>query len=407
MFCNYCGSPNPDDSRFCSKCGRSVFSSAISKIINAPNPPDETDAFQQAKEIKPTTIGGFAATYSHMLDDELLHLLEQKETLTPDARIAMDAEIQKRGLTPDLNSAAEVNSTSKTPSPLDSDTSALPDASRREQLKRKIRWKQVWLWFSVTLLILTLFSAPLQKGEKPRNIAPIALLFIAIWVYRERKRLSSVQNVYYALEVALGNSRAERDAKALRVLLSTLAVLLCVVALASGVYISRRAERGRVVISVEKELQELHVASKQNWERLTEIIQRETPTWDDYVQQKLEVEELLDEADPQLARIEQLHARLREAFGADFDSLPTVDISLRFSALEKELRQLLRDEIAHAKKLAKLPESQKEDYYDTYIFPIQQEQERLANDQMELLRRLKGQGVDLPSHLDEFLKEEQ
>ncbi len=46
MFCNYCGAPNPEDSRFCRACGRAVELAPIKKVV--------TDSEAEANKIAST-----------------------------------------------------------------------------------------------------------------------------------------------------------------------------------------------------------------------------------------------------------------------------------------------------------------------------------------------------------------
>jgi hypothetical protein len=40
------------------------------------------------------------ADYQNLTDDEILHLAEDREHLTEDARLVLDGELQRRGLSP-------------------------------------------------------------------------------------------------------------------------------------------------------------------------------------------------------------------------------------------------------------------------------------------------------------------
>lgn len=105
MYCNYCGAPNPDDAKYCNKCGHAVVRPPAPQQPKIPNvesaPPDDQPTQKSVGDIG----NEFSDTYSNMLDDELLHLAEEKESLTDIARDALAAELRKRG--PSLRSSEQ------------------------------------------------------------------------------------------------------------------------------------------------------------------------------------------------------------------------------------------------------------------------------------------------------------
>ena len=101
MFCNYCAAVNPDDSLFCSACGRSIpprnpvspktGSMSVAPVVEGRDPVHvfHIDTSEQSK---------YSATYALMSDDELVHLKSEMGTLTDNARAALLAEVVKRNL---------------------------------------------------------------------------------------------------------------------------------------------------------------------------------------------------------------------------------------------------------------------------------------------------------------------
>ncbi len=105
MFCNYCGSVNPDDSVFCSKCGRSIAkTSAPPPSAEAPSAPQVQSVAPLAEEpsaqviLDEKTLARFAENYSRMADDELLRLKGEPGVLRPEARKALALEIARRDI---------------------------------------------------------------------------------------------------------------------------------------------------------------------------------------------------------------------------------------------------------------------------------------------------------------------
>jgi zinc ribbon protein len=108
VFCNYCAAVNPDDSLFCSACGRSIPPrSRGSEAIEVKSPvTDQNTVPTPVASVSPNKPEKYQAVYSQMSDDELTRLGGDIGSLTESARAALLAELRTRNLPDTPNQAA-------------------------------------------------------------------------------------------------------------------------------------------------------------------------------------------------------------------------------------------------------------------------------------------------------------
>ncbi len=105
MYCNYCRALNPDDSVFCSTCGRTIgHEKAAAQKSN--NRDGETVKAQSTHPPLSPPEEDFVGRYSRMNNEELLGFRAANFTLRRSAQEALEREITKRGLSVSLSEAA-------------------------------------------------------------------------------------------------------------------------------------------------------------------------------------------------------------------------------------------------------------------------------------------------------------
>lgn len=101
MYCNYCGSSNPDDSVYCSKCGRKLKPPS-EQAKAQPNRPSATDPSQTAEipysgaNATPDTGEVFHREYERMNDDELTQLQDAYQKLSVAIPLGLQHELKRR-----------------------------------------------------------------------------------------------------------------------------------------------------------------------------------------------------------------------------------------------------------------------------------------------------------------------
>ena len=83
---------------------------------------------------------------------------------------------------------------------------------------------------------------------------------------------------------------------------------------------------------------------------ILEILQRDAPTWNDYVQHRLEIERLLNEMEPQVNRRSEILNEAQSLFGSEQSFSSVLTMVRQVQALDEQYFRLLREEIRHAKE---------------------------------------------------------
>jgi hypothetical protein len=182
--------------------------------------------------------------------------------------------------------------------------------------------------------------------------------------------------------------------------------LVLVAGWAFGLSIGQRVEKRQ---RIERLLSDLERAAPKNAEfrqRLTALRSAETPTMEDYYKQCLGLDALLDEFEPQRQRIKELFKSVTREMGEYPRLRPSIELFGRINQKDAEIILALRREVAKAKELWSLPYYRQSAFYEREILPIQAEIERLATEELAMLREAQQRGLALPSDLADLVKEE-
>jgi len=148
---------------------------------------------------------------------------------------------------------------------------------------------------------------------------------------------------------------------------------------------------------------ELGNRNTQRRSQLAAIRQVEAATFVEYVQQCRELEPLLDDVERTLHEAHEIYDAMDE-LGLEPSVRETMTLMRKVANVEAEILALLRQEVFHANKLSALPPREQDAYYTAIIEPIRREQERLANEELSMLREAERRGIKLPSDVSEQLK---
>ena len=126
---------------------------------------------------------------------------------------------------------------------------------------------------------------------------------------------------------------------------------------------------------------------------------------DDYYRQCLALEELLDEYEPHRRKALAFFESLSREVADNPKLSPTIELVRRIMDIDLQILTALRTEIAKAKDLNRLPHNEQVAFYDREITPIQAEIDRLAIEQLAVLREAQQRGLKLPGDILEFLED--
>lgn len=194
-----------------------------------------------------------------------------------------------------------------------------------------------------------------------------------------------------------GASRGKRQGR----VRAGLAVSICAVLLAvCGAYLGRNAP----VKALHRRMAELRPANDRFKMELSRIRSADLRTFEDYHKNCLKLEALLDSGEPLRREVSALFAEFGRMARDRPDAQPVAAFVRSIGETDDRIFSLLRDEIAHAKKLVDQPPNKQEAYHKEHIQPIQAEIARLAEQEVQLLRRAQQQGIELPADVAEMLR---
>jgi hypothetical protein len=179
-----------------------------------------------------------------------------------------------------------------------------------------------------------------------------------------------------------------------------------VVAAAYGSYLGNRAGHSATLDSVTEQISALGVSGAPFKQRFIQTARRDTPTMPEYIQRCADLESALNGYEPTLRKMDNL---LSETVG----ELKYLNADARYAKLtpmatvlqnvvrkDLESARAFRKEIDYARQLAALtsPEDRAR-FYKANIVPAKDEEEKIANDEVEILRAAKARGVNLPESM--------
>lgn len=134
-------------------------------------------------------------------------------------------------------------------------------------------------------------------------------------------------------------------------------------------------------------------------QRFMELVRKDSKTVPDYLQRCTDLESTLDQYEPALHQMDSLLSQMQDYIKNDAAGLET--LSTTRSILQKDLEgaSALRKEIANAKLLANMPAAEQLGFYDEKIKPIEAEELRIANEELEIMRGAQARGVKLSQQM--------
>jgi len=348
MFCGKCGSLVPANASFCPRCGKPVIAAQ-----NLPSPPIATP---------------------------------------PTSNSAVDID---QPLGPQ---ASAVSTNGPEQSALQSPPqSQVPVVSRGAGKGRYVLTVVLTIIFAALLgsnmfvFLSEMDSNPEKAGESVgKSIIPLAFWFaMALLAWRGIKSREPDSEARFRLR-----HRRFKTATAIGV------ILIAILGLVLGIWNSRRIKVADAIRKLSADNADLQAKGTEFRRQLSEIRHRDTPTMQDYYDQCMEVEKLLNDYEPNRQRASSLIQQLRQMVPADDQSSAAMfngmDDLLR---LDDQLIRDLRQEIAYSKVLITLPNRQQSQFYRESIIPVQKHEDTLATQETKKIEEVRSLGVQLPADL--------
>lgn len=182
-----------------------------------------------------------------------------------------------------------------------------------------------------------------------------------------------------------------------------LGVIIGVVAI--GAYLGVRAGHKAKLDVLSKEMHELGLKSAPTKERFVALTTKTAPGLPEYLQRCEQLEAVLNDYEPALKQMDNLMNQMQQEL-QELNSdpgyaslLPVVTVMRAVVAKDLESAKTFRKEIDYAKQLPNVPESDRTRFYSANIQPVVEQEGRIAQDEIEILKDAKARGVKLPESM--------
>ena len=174
---------------------------------------------------------------------------------------------------------------------------------------------------------------------------------------------------------------------------------------ACGVYFGTRAKHFSAIKSITEQFNvraEKALSAKQ---RFIQIASRKTPTVEEYIQRCADLEGALNDYEPFLHDGDRLYGQMLgelEYLKADegyAKMIPMATVMQGIFRRDIESARAFRKEIEFAKQLTSVPVQDRGQFFQTNIVPIKNDERKISNEEIQILKDAKARGVQLPQAL--------
>jgi hypothetical protein len=263
-------------------------------------------------------------------------------------------------------------------------------------------WLTVDLLIVTSLLALMTFNVAWQSisvtAQKAGESVGRSLILLILLLYGAKAAWKSLVG-----REPESNSHFKHKHREFQVVAGGSITVILIAALSYGVTVGRRIEKNKRVEVLLGQVGQLASKNADFRLRLGAIRSAETPTMRDFYRQCLALEGLMDEFEPHRQKNQLFSNSVLREVADEPKLVPTVQLLVQISEKDSRIIAAFRVEVAKAKELIRLPPSRQVAYYETEIAPIEAEIQKLANEQMGLLRDARERGITLPADISELL----
>lgn len=246
------------------------------------------------------------------------------------------------------------------------------------------------VWLVATAALITLFVVMALQGSSADRSrlagdlgaiwgAVTALIVVPVW-----KVMKQSMSASKAWAIVLG--------------------VLLAVAIGGG-YFGIRARHVAKLETLLSEVRELGAQGAPKKQRFMRLVSEDTQGWPAYLKRCAELEPAINDyeaaelqMDSLLSQVQQQIEELKPKAGYA-NLLPMLTVMRALFRKDLEGVKVYRKEIEYAKQLSEIPEPDRIRFYDANIQPVVEQENKLAQDEKEILMDAKARGVQLPENL--------
>jgi hypothetical protein len=166
-----------------------------------------------------------------------------------------------------------------------------------------------------------------------------------------------------------------------------------------GANVGVRTRRASKFRTLSDQAYALGIRSAPFKKKFVETSNRAVPTFDDYVQRCVDLEGVLNDYEPALEQMHSLLIQVQQGLAEDPEMLARISTMNRVLEKDMEGARLVRKEVEFAKKLPTQSPSDQAQFYRRQIQPIRDQELKVAQEEVDILKAAKAKGIRLPDQM--------
>jgi hypothetical protein len=180
--------------------------------------------------------------------------------------------------------------------------------------------------------------------------------------------------------------------------------LFIIVVVAGGLFWIRARQIARLETFF-KETHELSVKGAPQKQLFMKLTRENPQSLDAYLQRCAELEPALNDYETSERQVDEVMAQMQQEIGglkpkgSYVGMLPMLSVMRAIMGKDLEGAKAYREEIQYAKQLPGIPESSRMKFYTANIEPVIEQEHKIRQDEMEIMRDAKARGVEMPDNM--------
>jgi hypothetical protein len=340
----------------------------------------------------------FLEQYAQLHDDELIRLSAEAAALVPEARAALQSIMSGRKISLPSQEAEQQEGIGKCVgcgAVLLSEAAFCSRCGKRTKpaSPRTLRWQYIALSVILTFLVL-LLVAPASAlvsvvlslllglpGRGPDAVSSVLAVPLLFWLLL----LAFAKVLWRSIEQRERRDILESRHKELK---RSVCIGLVAVMLIGGILAGLNARQAQRAPNGERAAADLEAKQAEFGRRLHEIRYRRANSYEEYYKQCADMEQLIKEYAPVRQEFRRIALGAYATTGSDKEARMAASVRAFFEKDDSILADYQK-EITYSRTIVTLPPRIQRSFYESNIVPLQQEETRLAAEELKVLQHIR------------------